>query len=259
MGVVAGQVFVVFQGVIYDGAAGGPAGERCGTRAERMVADRDVREVATGLGARAVNLAEIAFQKDARTAGVRENSKSGRLAIGHSIEARHGVGCHAEAARDRFDILFVDRDNRVPATIGAGSAIYVLLYVIRQDLKLLVAGVVGGHIAAKRNILCRLGGSEPTDLIEVGNHAPRVNPCRAGRQGVAAGPASATAALPASGVALVVAQACYELRKVTVGSSEAARRAGSQAASIATAPMANTTATYVRSSVALMSYSSVFK
>ena len=59
----------------------------------------------------------------------------------------------------------------------------MLLDFARQNLKLLVAGVMRRKIAAERKILFRLRGPEPKDLIEVGNHGFRIRPrCGGGKR-----------------------------------------------------------------------------
>ena len=65
MPVVAGKMLILFERIEDDWTERGPASKRRRAAPQRVFSDRDVREIAAGLRAGFVDLAEVAVEEDA--------------------------------------------------------------------------------------------------------------------------------------------------------------------------------------------------
>ena len=148
-----------------------------------MIAGGDMRKLAAGARTDIVNPAEIALQENA--AFLRGSQRAAR----RGFRIRIGIALHdtfrglAQMPRDGFDFNVADRNHRVAAAVGAGGAVDVLLDFGGENLKRSFREVMRREVAAKRDVFGCLGGSEPQDFGQVGNHAPSILPGQPGSNG----------------------------------------------------------------------------
>jgi hypothetical protein len=118
-----------------------------------VVADADVREIATRLWAGGVDHTEIPVQKDARVTGTCQNPRCRSIGIRNGVQTGRRFRGGAEVCRNRSYIRIVNGNHGVPATICTGSTVDVLLYITRQNPERLVSDVMRGEVAPEREIL----------------------------------------------------------------------------------------------------------
>ena len=176
------KVLVLLQCVVNDRAKRYPSVNRRTAAAQRMTSNCDVRKVPAGFRPGLVDHAEVPIQKHTRIARVAKNPKSGCVIVGNRVEAGGHLGRDTQVRGDPFNVVLRDRDHRVSAAVRASRAVNVLLHFARYDLERRIRAVPGREIAPKRDVLLLFRGSEPTDLIQIGNHAPKSIPTPGGMQ-----------------------------------------------------------------------------
>lgn len=75
-----------------------------------------------------------------------------------------------------LDLGPVHGHDRVAATIRAGLAVYLLLDLLREDVKLLDPAVVIGEITTELLVLCVLTFPQPPDLCQIRYHVISILP-----------------------------------------------------------------------------------
>lgn len=173
---IARKVLIGLEGVVDDGAEGGPAGQRGRAGAERVVAGADMGEIAAGARAGFIDQTEVAIQENAAVLRTAQDSESGRVGVGNRIKAGDGFRSDGEIAGDLCDFWRAHGDHGVTAAIGACGAIHMLPHFGSENLKRLLRKMMGGEVAAEVEVLPGFGGSEPEDFGQVGNHALSILP-----------------------------------------------------------------------------------
>lgn len=157
--------------VIDDRTDRRPARQRRWPAPQRMPTHCDVRKIAARVRPHLVNHTQGPIQKYASLAGTHQVPQTGSIRIGNRVEPRGGRIRHPEMRGDSPQFRSIHTHHRMPAAVRTRRTIHLALYFARQDLKCLLASVMSRQIPSKCQVLPSLGGSQPANFSQVGDHA----------------------------------------------------------------------------------------
>ena len=130
-----------------------------------------MRELSAGFRTRLIYKTEFSVEEYTAIFAGLQNSSLRSVWIGCGVQPHNFVRFQFEMLRDGFDVRLINRHDRIAATIRAGGAVDLLLYLCCQYVKGFDSVMMGREISPEFLILGLLGDSQLPDLYEIRNHA----------------------------------------------------------------------------------------